>query len=306
MTKNVATDAYRRGIRAAQLGMAVNAGLAAIKLVAGVVGHTYALVADAVESTVDIAGSVAVWGGLAVAARPADEDHPYGHGKAESLAALAVALLVLAAGVGIAIEAVREIATPNRPPAPWTLGVLVGVVIVKWTLSRRVQAVGVETESHAVEADAWHHLSDAVTSAAAFIGIAIALVGSRLSPDPRWATADDWAALAASGVIVFNGVGLLRRAMQDLMDRAPDGRLLDAVRATALAVPRVLDVEKLTARKVGLVYYVDIHVQADPRMPLEEAHAVGGQVKAEIRRVVPQVAGVLVHMEPFQDHDPGG
>ena len=306
MTRNGATDAYRRGIRAAQLGMAVNAGLAAIKLVAGVVGHTYALVADAVESTVDIVGSVAVWGGLAVAARPADEDHPYGHGKAESLAALAVALLVLAAGVGIAIEAVREIAMPNRPPAPWTLAVLVGVVIVKWTLSRRVQAVGVETESHAVEADAWHHLSDAVTSAAAFIGIAVALVGSRLSPDPRWATADDWAALAASGVIVFNGVGLLRRAMHDLMDRAPDGRLLDAVRATALAVPRVLDVEKLTARKVGLVYYVDIHVQADPRMPLEEAHAVGGRVKAEIRRVVPQVAGVLVHMEPFQGHDSGG
>jgi len=306
VTRNGATDAYRRGIRAAQLGMAVNAGLAAIKLVAGVVGHTYALVADAVESTVDIVGSVAVWGGLAVAARPADEDHPYGHGKAESLAALAVALLVLAAGVGIAIEAVREIAMPNRPPAPWTLAVLVGVVIVKWTLSRRVQAVGVETESHAVEADAWHHLSDAVTSAAAFIGIAVALVGSRLSPDPRWATADDWAALAASGVIVFNGVGLLRRAMHDLMDRAPDGRLLDAVRATALAVPRVLDVEKLTARKVGLVYYVDIHVQADPRMPLEEAHAVGGRVKAEIRRVVPQVAGVLVHMEPFQGHDSGG
>jgi cation diffusion facilitator family transporter len=306
VTRYVATDAYRRGIRAAQVGMAVNAGLAAIKLVAGVVGHTYALVADAVESTVDIVGSVAVWSGLAVAARPADEDHPYGHGKAESLAALAVALLVLAAGVGIAIEAVREIATPNRPPAPWTLGVLVGVVIVKWILSRRVKAVGVETESHAVEADAWHHLSDAVTSAAAFIGIAIALVGSRLSPDPRWATADDWAALAASGVIVFNGVGLLRRAMHDLMDRAPDGRILDAVRVAALAVPRVLDVEKLTARKAGLVYYVDIHVQADPRMPLEEAHAVGGRVKAEIRRAVPQVAGVLVHMEPFQSDGPSG
>jgi len=300
VTKNVAPDAYRRGIRAAQAGMAANAGLAAIKLVAGVVGHTYALVADAVESTVDIVGSAAVWSGLAVAARPADEDHPYGHGKAESLAALAVSLLVLAAGIGIAIEAVREIATPHRPPAPWTLAVLVGVMAVKWILSRRVRAVGVATESHAVEADAWHHLSDAVTSAAAFIGIAIALIGSRLSPDPRWATADDWAALAASGVIVFNGVGLLRRALHDLMDRAPDGRILDAVRATALAVPRVLDVEKLVARKAGLVYYVDIHVQADPAMPLAEAHAVGGRVKAEIRRAVPQVASVLVHMEPYE------
>ena len=286
--------------------MAVNAGLAAIKLVAGIVGHTYALVADAVESTVDIVGSVAVWGGLAVAARPADEDHPYGHGKAESLAALAVALLVLAAGVGIAIEAVREIQTPHLAPAPWTLAVLVGVVSVKWLLARRVRAVGLATESHAVAADAWHHLSDAVTSAAAFLGIGVALIGTRLSPDPRWATADDWAALAASAVIASNGVGLLRRALHDLMDRAPDARIIATVRATALAVPGVLDVEKLIARKAGLVYYVDIHVQAEPKMPLEAAHALGGRVKSEIRRTVPQVADVLVHMEPFSATDDSG
>lgn len=291
--------AYQRGIRAAQLGLTANAGLAAIKLAAGVVGHSYALVADAVESGVDIAGSLVVWGGLAVAARPADHDHPYGHGKAESLAALAVAVLVLAAGAGIAIEAGHEIRTPHHPPAPWTLAVLVGVVLVKTLISRWVQSVGVATESRAVTADAWHHLSDALTSAAAFVGIAIALIGARLAPDPRWAAADDWAALAASGIILLNGVNLLRGALRDLMDQAADPRVIAAVRAVALAVPGVLHVEKLTARKTGLVYRVVIHVQADSRLPLEAAHALGGRVRAEIRRQAPQVAEVLVHMEPF-------
>src|SRR3954471_23554874 len=159
----------QRGIRAAQTGMLINAGLAGIKLAAGIIGNTYALVADAVESGADVFASMLVWGGLAVAAQPADEDHPYGHGKAEALAASAVALMLLGAAVGIAFEAVREIRTPHSVPAPWTLGVLVGVVVVKWILSRRVHAVGHETGSTAVKADAQHHLSDAITSAAAFI-----------------------------------------------------------------------------------------------------------------------------------------
>jgi cation diffusion facilitator family transporter len=171
--------ANRGGIRAVQFGIVINAALAAIKLVAGIVGNTYALVADAVESTADILGSLVVWGGLRVAALPADEDHPYGHGKAEALAAAVVSLMLLGAAVGIGVEAVREIRTPHHTPAPWTLAVLVGVMIVKWTLSRRVHAVGAETGSTAVQADAAHHLSDAITSAAAFIGITVALVGSR-------------------------------------------------------------------------------------------------------------------------------
>ena len=292
-------DPYSRGIRAAQLGIVVNAGLAAIKLIAGIAGHAYALVADAVESTADIAGSLIVWGGLAVASRPPDERYPYGQGKAESLAAGAVALLVLGAGVGIAIQAIREIVTPHLPPAPWTLAVLVAVVLVKTLLSGWVTAVGAATRSHAVAADAWHHLSDAVTSAAAFIGISVALIGSRFAPGGRWATADDWAALFASGIIVYNGLGLLRPALADLMDRTPDRETLEAVRRVALAVPGVLAVEKLAARRAGLVAYVDIHVQAAPETPLEHAHAISGRVKHAVRSTVPGVAGVLVHMEPF-------
>lgn len=169
----------QRGIRAAQTGILINATLAGIKLVAGLVGNTYALVADAVESMADIFGSLIVWGGLHVASIPADDDHPFGHGKAEALGAMVVSVMLLAAAAGIGIEAVKEIRTPHKVLAPWTLAVLVGVMVVKWTLSRRVEAVGAETGSTAVQADAQHHLSDAITSAAAFIGISVALLGSR-------------------------------------------------------------------------------------------------------------------------------
>src|SRR5215213_8074064 len=175
------SEQSRRGIRSAQIAILVNAGLAVTKLVAGIVGHTYALVADAVESTADIFASLIVWGGLSIAARPADDDHPFGHGKAEALAAAVVSLMLLGAAFGIAIQAAKEIRTPHHTPAPWTLGVLVGVMLVKAVLSRRVRAVGADIGSTAVQADAWHHLSDAITSAAAFVGIAVALVGG-----PGW------------------------------------------------------------------------------------------------------------------------
>ena len=288
------------GIRAAQLGLAVNAVLAAAKLAAGVFGHTYALVADAVESCADIAASLVVWGGLAVAARPADDDHPYGHGKAEALAAAAVSAMLVAAAAGIAVEAVREIRTPHQVPAPWTLLVLVGVLAVKWLLARRVRTLGEATASVVVQADAGHHLSDALTSGAAFVGIAVALVGTRLHRHPRWASADDWAALLASAVIAVNGVRLLRPALHDLMDRMPGPEVTGAVERAARGVDGVLDVEKLHVRRHGPALYVDIHVQADGATPLDAAHVLGGRVKGAVRRAVPAVQGVLVHMEPYE------
>ena len=278
----------------------MNAGLAAVKLVAGLVGNTYALVADAVESGADVAGSLLVWGGLSVAARPADEDHPYGHGKAEALAAAAVALMLLGAALGIAVQAVREIRTPHQVPAPWTLGVLVGVVLVKGLLSRRVGAIGAAIGSTAVRADAWHHLSDAVTSAAAFIGISVALWGSRHRGGTGWESADDWAALVASAVIAFNGVSLLRPALHDLMDRIPGSDIVMSIRHAAEGVPGVLAIEKLAVRKVGLGYRVTVHVQAEPKTPLDEAHLLGGRVKGAVQAAVPQVQSVLVHMEPYE------
>jgi cation diffusion facilitator family transporter len=293
----------QRGIRAAQTGMVINAGLAGIKLVAGIVGNSYVLVADAVESGADVFASLLVWGGLAVAAQPADADHPYGHGKAEALAAAAVSLMLLGAAAGIAVEAVREIRTPHLVPAPWTLGVLVGVMIVKWVLSRRVHEVGAAMGSTAVKADAQHHLSDAITSAAAFIGISLAVVGSRVWGGRGWESADDWAALVASGVIGFNGVSMLRAATHDLMDRMPDRDVVGPIRDAALRVPGVRSIEKLHVRKAGMAYRVTVHVQADASMSLEEAHALGGRVKHAICAASPHVNFVLVHMEPYHGVD---
>lgn len=275
--------------------MLVNAMLALVKLVAGIAGNTYALVADAVESTADIFASLVVWGALRVATRDPDEEYPFGYGKAESVAAAVVAIMLVAAALGIGFEAIREIRTPQKTPAPWTLLVLVAVLFVKFVLFRRTLSVGEAAGSTAGKADAWHHLSDAITSAAAFVGISIALWGG-----PGWEQADDWAALFAAAVIFYNGVVLIRPPLYDLMDKMPGSEIIEAVRVAAVRVPSVQAVEKLSARKAGLVYYVDIHVQADPAMSLHEAHEVSGAVKSAIRRSVPNVAGVLVHMEPYR------
>jgi cation diffusion facilitator family transporter len=292
-------NASERGIRAAQIGMVINAALAGVKLTAGIVGNTYALVADAIESGADVFASLIVWGGLAIGAQPADEDHPYGHGKAEALATAVVSFMLLGAAAGIAVEAVREIRTPHLVPAPWTLAVLVTVMIIKWILSRRVAAVSAEIGSSAVKADAAHHLSDAITSAAAFIGISLALVGNRVWGGRGWASADDWAALVASCVIAFNGVSMLRAALHDLMDKMPGEEITTPIRDAALSVPGVRAIEQLHVRKAGMAYRVTLHVQADASLPLHEAHVLGGRVKSAIRAASPQVNYVLVHMEPF-------
>lgn len=284
-----------RGIRSAQLGLVVNTLLAITKLVAGIAGNAYALVADAVESIADIFSSLIVWGGLQIATRQADDDYPFGYGKAESLAAVVVSLLLLGAAAGVSVEAIREIRTPHHTPAPFTLAVLVGVIVVKEVLSRRVLRVGTEVGSTAVRADAWHHRSDAITSAAAFLGISVALLGG-----PGWEAADDWAALAAAGVIVVNAVILLRPALGDLMDKSPGAELLERISVAARATPGVRAIEKLKVRKAGLTYFVDLHVQADPALSLHDAHILSGCVKSAIRAAVPEVAGALIHMEPHQ------
>lgn len=283
------------GIRAAQAGLVVNAGLAVTKIVAGVVGHSYALIADGIESSADILSSTIVWSGLRIAARDPDVEYPFGYGKAESVAAAVVSLMLIGAALGIGVQAIREIVTPHHAPAPFTLIVLVGVVAIKELLYRRIAAVGQAVESDAVRADAWHHRSDAITSAAAFIGISIALLGG-----PGWEQADDWAALAATGVIAFNGQRLLRTAVGSLMDRAPGRETLVRIESIASAVPDVLAIEKAIVRRAGIYLFVDLHVQAEPNMPLRDAHALGGKVKRAIMSAVPGVRGVLVHMEPYE------
>lgn len=288
-------------IRAAQVGVAANLVLAAMKIAAGVMGNAYALVADGVESLADVASSLIVWGGIAVGARPADDDHPYGHGKAEAIAASAVSLMLVAAGLGIAWQATAEIRAPHHFPAPWTLLVLLGVVVIKGVLARRVSAVGRATASAAVAADAMHHLSDALTSGLAFVGIAVALIGQRMGGDDRWATADDWAAVAASFVIIWNGARMFAVGLHDLMDRSPGADVLEPLRRAALAVDGVCDIEKLAARRVGNGYRVTVHVQASPSLTLAEGHVLGGRVKGAMLATGHRVQSVLVHMEPFED-----
>ncbi len=283
----------RDSARMVLLGVIGNTLLAAVKLIAGIVGTSYALIADAVESMVDVVGSVVVLGGLRLARRNADEVFPYGYGKAEALAAFVVGLIILFAAVGIVVQAVREILTPHHAPAPFTLFVLIGIVLVKESLSRLVTRANPGDLSVALSADAFHHRSDAITSGAAALGIAIALWGG-----DGWESADDWAALLASAVIFANGLGIMRRAATQLLDSRPDEGVLQQVKAAALAVTGVVDVEKLWVRQSGTVYFVDIHIHADPAMPLREAHNVSHDVKAAVCAGVRGVKDVLVHMEP--------
>lgn len=280
-------------MRVTFLGLLVNAGLAAGKIAAGVIGHSQALVADGVESAADFVSSLIVWRGVTVAAAPADEQHPYGHGKAEPLAAAVVATVLIAAAVMIVIGAIRDIVTPHDTPAPFTLAVLVGVILVKELLFRIVQREGMELESSVVSADAWHHRSDAITSLFAFVGISIALVGGK-----GYETADDYAAMLAAGVIAFNGWRVLRPAMDELMDIAPSADFLENIRSIAARTDEVVRVEKCFVRKTGFEYLVDMHIEVHPQMTVHRAHDIAHQVKDEIRRQVPSVRDVLVHVEP--------
>jgi len=293
----------RKSLRASRLvvtGLVVNVVLAITKLVAGILGNSFALIADSVESMADILGSIVIWGGLRYGARPPDENHPFGHGKAESLAALAVGLLIVAAGLLIGLGAVRGMFMPQEAPATFTLWVLLAVIAVKETLYRFGRRLGLELESSAVNADAWHHRSDALTSAAAFIGISVAIVGG-----PGWETADEWAALFAAGVIVFNGVRVARVPLGELMDEQPD-ELPHRIAEIALAVDGVREVHAVRARRAGMRCLVDLHVQVDPHMTVRDGHALGGRVKAEIMARLPIVESVLVHLEPHEPSTASG
>src|SRR6266478_2343447 len=287
------TSNLQTGARIAMFGLAINVLLAAAKLLAGLFGHAYVLIADGIESTLDVGGSIVIWGGLTVAARPPDATHPYGHGKAEPIAAVVVAVGVLAAALGLAIQSVREIFLPHHAPAPYTLVVLIVAVIIKEFLYRYVIRVGREMESTAVKTDAWHHRIDAMTSIAAFIGISVALIGGE-----AWQSADDWAALFACALIGANGYRLLRPALFEIMDTAPRGRIVRSIRRAARSVPGVIVVEKCRARKMGLDFYVDLHVGVDGSISVHEGHEIAHQVKRAIQQSDSRIADVLVHIEP--------
>ncbi len=285
-----------RGARLVLRGVWLNAALAAVKFAGGVLGNTYALIADGAESLLDILSSLLVWAGFRVAARPPDADHPYGHGKAEAVAALAVAAFVFSMAGLIGVQAVREIITPHHGPAWWTLLVLAGVVAVKLWFSRRLRAEGEREGSTALGAEALHHWSDAATSAAAFVGIVIALVGGE-----GWEAADDWAALFACVVIAFNGASMIARALSDVMDAALPAGFESEVRALALAVPGVRSLDKVRMRKSGLSHLVDIEVCVDGDLTVRAGHEIAHRVKdALMASVRHRIGDVTVHVEPEQ------
>jgi cation diffusion facilitator family transporter len=287
------TNRLKRSLRVTFIGLAINAALASSKLAAGILGHSAALVADAVESLSDVFSSIVVWRAVVVAAEPADEDHPYGHGKAEPIATAIVSAMLLLAAAWITILAVHEIGNPHQAPAPFTLIVLLGVIAIKEGLFRFVLREAVSVESSAVQADAWHHRSDAITSLAAAIGIGIALVGG-----DGYEAADDWAALVAASVIAWNGLRLLRPALNELMDSSPNREMVDRIRRIAEATSGVGAVEKCLARKMGNQYFVDMHVEVDPQMTVLRSHEIAHEVKDKVRAGIPSVHDVLVHVEP--------
>jgi len=283
----------KRSLQVTFTGLLVNTILAGSKLFAGIVGHSHALIADAVESLSDIFSSIVVWRGLVVAAEPADEDHPYGHGKAEPIAAAVVSAMLLAAAAWIGVTAVKEVQEPHLAPSPFTLAVLFAVIVIKECLFRLVLKESDAAGSTAMQTDAWHHRSDAITSVAAAIGISVALIGG-----PGYEAADDYAAMVAALVIAWNGWRLIRQALSELMDQSPGPRFAEEVRRLAAATPGVECIEKCLVRKMGYAYYVDLHAQVDPEMTVRRSHEIAHSIKDHVRAGIPAVHDVLVHIEP--------
>jgi cation diffusion facilitator family transporter len=282
-----------KGRKSTIIGMRVNALLAAAKITGGVLGHSFALVTDGIESLADIFTSMIVYFGLQYAVKPRDEDHPYGHGKAEPLAALAVGLALLGAGIAIAVQSVRGVLTPHVLPSPFTLAILVGVLVIKESLFQYVMRVGHGIGSSAVQADAWHHRSDAIVSGLAFVGISVALIGGK-----GWEHADDWAALLASLIILLNAYLQIRPALAELSDIAPPKAMQDQVKEAARLVPGVVDLEKCFVRKMGFEFFVDLHVVVDGSLSVREGHRIAHQVKDAVLEAYPRITEVLVHIEP--------
>ena len=291
-------DLRHSALRLPLIGVVLNILLAAVKGITGVLGNSYALIADALESVLDIGQSLVVWGGMRIAATPPDENHPYGHGKAEPIAATVVSLGLVAGAVGLAIQCVREIVVPHHMPEPYTLVVLVIVVVAKEGLYRYFKHWGTQIQSSVIIADAWHQRSDALTSGAAMVGISIALIGG-----PGYEAADDWAALFACAIIAYNGIRLLRPALAEIMDVAPPHDFVASIRSVAEAVAGVRDLDLCYVRKMGLDYFVDIHVGVDGDMPVRDGHAIAHRVKDAIKTAHPEVRDVMVHIEPVESSE---
>jgi len=282
-------------IRTAYFSIVGNTSLALIKGLAGFFGHSYALIADAIESTTDIFSSLLVLFGLKYAKLPADKNHPYGHGKIEPLITfLVVAFLVTSATI-IAYESILNIQTPHKVPKSWTLIVLGCIILWKEISFRIVIKKSKETNSSSLQADAWHHRSDAITSIMAFIGISIALIFGK-----GYESADDWAALLASAFILYNSFLIFRPALGELMDEHLYDNLIEEIQEQSIKVNGVLGTEKCFVRKAGMKYHVDLHAIVKGDISVREGHDISHKLKDHLRNEIPNLGQVLIHIEPGQ------
>ena len=270
-----------------------NVILAIIKALAGFFGNSYALIADAIESTTDIFSSTLVLVGLKYANKPADKNHPYGHGKIEPLVTfLVVAFLVISATI-IAYESIQHIMNPHEVPEPWTLVVLGAIILWKEISFQIVNRKSKETNSSALKADAWHHRSDAITSLMAFLGISLALFLGE-----GYETADDWAALLATTIIYYNSYLIFRPALGEIMDEHLHDDVEQAIRKHALEVKGVIDTEKCYIRKAGMRYHVDLHAIVDGSISVKEGHDIAHRLQDHLKSIIPGLDHVLIHIEP--------
>ncbi|MCP4459575.1 MAG: cation transporter [Cytophagales bacterium] len=280
-------------IRIVYFSIIANASLALIKWLAGFFGNSYALIADAIESTTDIFSSLLVLVGLKYAKRPADKNHPYGHGKIEPLITFMVVAFLVTSATIIAYESIQNIQTPHKVPKSWTLIILGGIIIWKEISFRIVIRKSKQTNSSSLRADAWHHRSDAITSIMAFIGISIALIFGK-----GYETADDWAALLASVFILYNSYLIFRPALGEIMDEHLYDDLLEKVRKESVKVTGVIGTEKCFIRKSGMKYHVDLHAIVDGTISVKEGHNISHQLKDHLRNEIPNLGHVLIHIEP--------
>jgi cation diffusion facilitator family transporter len=267
--------------------------LACIKFVAGVLGNSYALIADAIESSVDVFSSILVWVGLKYSTKPPDENHPYGHGRYEIFSTFLVIGFLLVSATIIAYQSIQNIRTPHEGPKVFTLYVLTAIILFKEFSYRYVIRKSEETNSSSLKADAWHHRSDAITSLLAFVGISIAIFMGE-----GYESADDWAALIASGIIVFNAYRIFRPVLGEISDEQLYGEMIESIRQIALTVPGVIDTEKCHVRKMGMTFYVDLHMIVSGEISVREGHKIAHDLKDEIQRQLSEIADVLVHTEP--------
>lgn len=280
-------------IKTVYFSIAGNLCLAVIKAVAGIFGNSYALIADAIESITDVFSSLLVLFGLKYAKRPADENHPYGHGKIEPLITFVIVGLLISSAILIAYQSIKNMQLPHKTPSWWTLIVLAVIIVWKEISYRIVLKKSKETHSSSLHADAWHHRSDAITSVAAFIGISVAIVMG-----PGYENADNWAALFASGFILFNAYLIFRPALGEVMDEHRYDDLIEEIREVSFSVNGIRGTEKCYIRKAGMVYHVDLHAMVDGHITVEEGHRLAHVLKDTLLKKIPQLGQVLIHIEP--------